>query len=179
MPDAYSLFDLVQAQNYLSIDVHNGQVCPIMFFLPSVFLQYWRNDHKNARPLFCDVQPSSLITSTKKFFVVWLVNTGIRTGAYYRDRTDYRLAGTSDYERTTSSAMVRSHCSRQSAALPRKCIIGTARIVCGARSMKRYGVRLSVPAWACCSKPAAADLLLRARKAEVIDRLLQQRRAAG
>ena len=99
MPDAYSLFDLVQAQNYLSIDVHNGQVCSIMFFLPSVFLQYWRNDHKNARPLFCDVQPSSLITSTKKFFVVWLVNTGIRTGAYYRDRTDYRLAGTSDYER--------------------------------------------------------------------------------
>ena len=75
--------------------------------------------------------------------------------------------------------MVRSHCSRLSAALPRQCIIGTARIVCGARSMKRYGVRLSVPAWACSGKPAAADLLLRARKTGVIDRLLQQRRVAG
>jgi len=47
---------------------------------------------------------------------------------------------------------------------------------------KRYGVRLSVSlaakAWAySSSKPAAAGLLLWARQAEYIDRLLQQRRA--
>ena len=53
---------------------------------------------------------------------------------------------------------------------------GTARIVCGAGSI-RYDVRLSVPAWAPSSKPAAAGLLLRARRAGDIDRLLQQRRA--
>ena len=56
-----------------------------------------------------------------------------------------------------------------------------------ARSMKRYGVRLSVrlsvflsiTTWAHSSKPAAADLLLWARRAGDNDRLLQQRRAAG
>jgi len=57
---------------------------------------------------------------------------------------------------------------------------GTARIVCGAVSMKRYAVRssvrLSVPAWAHSSKPAAAaGLLLWARRAGY--RLLQQRHA--
>jgi len=47
-----------------------------------------------------------------------------------------------------------------------------------AGSAKRYGVRrLSVPASAHNSKPAAAGLLLWARRAGDIDRLLQQRRA--
>jgi len=41
--------------------------------------------------------------------------------------------------------------------------------------MKRYGVRLSVPAWAHSSKSSAAGLLLWAQQAEDIDRLLQQR----
>jgi len=54
---------------------------------------------------------------------------------------------------------------------------------CGAGSVKRYGVRpsvrLSVPAWTHSSKPAAAGLLLWARQAGNIDRLLQQRRATG
>ena len=53
--------------------------------------------------------------------------------------------------------------------------------------MKRYGVRLSVrlsvllsiTTWAHSSKPAAADLLLWARRAGDNDRLLQQRRVAG
>jgi len=40
-------------------------------------------------------------------------------------------------------------------------------------------VRLSVPAWAHSSKPATAGLLLWARQAGDIDRLLQQRRAVG
>ena len=61
--------------------------------------------------------------------------------------------------------------------------INTARIVCGAGSVKRYGVcpsvRPSVPAWAHSTKPAAAGLLLWARRAGDIDRWLQQRRAAG
>ena len=68
-------------------------------------------------------------------------------------------------------------------------IIGTARRVCRPGSMKRYAVspslrlpvRPSVPlsdlAWAYSSKPAAAGLLLRAKKARDIDRLLLQRRA--
>jgi len=49
--------------------------------------------------------------------------------------------------------------------------------------MKRYGVRpsarLSVIALAHSSKPAAAGLLLRARRAGDIDGLLQQRRVTG
>jgi len=57
--------------------------------------------------------------------------------------------------------------------------VGSARLVCGAGSMKgRVSVRLSVPAWAHSSKPAAADLLLWAQRGG-IDRLLQQRRAAA
>jgi len=64
--------------------------------------------------------------------------------------------------------------------------IGTGRVVYGAGSMKRCGVRLSVcpsvrpslPARARNSKPAAARLLLRARRMGDIDRQLQQRRAA-
>jgi len=40
-------------------------------------------------------------------------------------------------------------------------------------------VRLSIPAWANCRKPAAAGLLLCARRAGDVDRLLQQQRAAG
>jgi len=43
--------------------------------------------------------------------------------------------------------------------------------------MKRYGVRPSVPAWAHSRKPAAAGLLLWARRAGDIDRMPQQRRA--
>jgi len=54
-------------------------------------------------------------------------------------------------------------------------VVGTARIVCGAGSMKQYGVRPSVPAWAHSSKSSAAGLLLWAQQAEDIDRLLQQR----
>ena len=54
-----------------------------------------------------------------------------------------------------------------------------ARKVCGAGFMKRHGVRPSVPAWAYSCRPAAAGLLLWARRAGDIDRLLQQRRAAG
>jgi len=38
-------------------------------------------------------------------------------------------------------------------------------------------IRLSVPAWAHSSKPAAAGLLLWAQRAGDIDRLLQRRRA--
>jgi len=47
------------------------------------------------------------------------------------------------------------------------------------RVYERYGVyvRLSVPAWAHGSKPAAAGLLLWARSAGDVDRLLQQRQA--
>ena len=51
----------------------------------------------------------------------------------------------------------------------------------GAGSVKRYGVRLfvrlSVPAWAHSSKPAAAGLPVWDRRTKDIDRLLQQRRA--
>jgi len=48
----------------------------------------------------------------------------------------------------------------------------------------RLSVRLSIAAWADCSKPAAVGLLLWARQAGDIDRLLtagalQQRHAAG
>ena len=43
----------------------------------------------------------------------------------------------------------------------------------------RASVRLSVPAWADSSKPAAVGLLLWARRAVDIDRLLRQWRAAG
>jgi len=61
--------------------------------------------------------------------------------------------------------------------------IGTARIVCGAGSMKAVLplVRLSVPAWAHSSKPAAAILLLWASGQEIsIDCCsMQQRHAAG
>jgi len=39
-------------------------------------------------------------------------------------------------------------------------VIGTARIVCRAGSMKRYCVRSSVPAWAHRSKPKAVGSLL-------------------
>ena len=65
-------------------------------------------------------------------------------------------------------------------------VIDTASVVCGAGSVKRYGVRpsvrLPVPEWAhnCSSKPVpAAGLLLWARRAGDVDLLLQQRRAAG
>jgi len=47
--------------------------------------------------------------------------------------------------------------------------------------MKRYGVRPSarpsVPSWTYSTEPTAAGLLLWARRAGDIDRLLQQRRA--
>ena len=53
------------------------------------------------------------------------------------------------------------------------------RIICGAGSMKWYGVRPSVcpsvPAWASSRKPVAAGLLLWARRAGDINRLLRQR----
>ena len=60
-------------------------------------------------------------------------------------------------------------------------VTGTARILCGARSMHLSGVRpsvclsvdMSVPARAHSSKPAAASLLLWARFAGDIDRLLR------
>jgi len=45
--------------------------------------------------------------------------------------------------------------------------------------MNRYGVRPSVPAWAHSSKPATAGLLLWARRAGDIDRLLHGRRSAA
>jgi len=61
----------------------------------------------------------------------------------------------------------------------------TACILSGAGFMKRYGVRSSVrlfvhlpSIWANSSKPAAAGLLLWARRAGDIDRLWQQWRAA-
>ena len=58
-------------------------------------------------------------------------------------------------------------------------IIRTARVVCAAGSMKRFGVRPSVcrATLAHDSKPVAAGLLLWARLAENIDQLMQQRRA--
>jgi len=40
--------------------------------------------------------------------------------------------------------------------------------------MKRYGVRPSVPAWDHSSTPAAAGLLLWARRAGDVDRLLRR-----
>jgi len=87
-----------------------------------------------------------------------------------------------------SSRCQTANTSRNRAAVLRsgnKCfaIIGTAHVVIGAGSMRRYGVRPSVrqslPARAHSSKPAAAGLLLWARRAGDIDRLLQQRRAPG
>jgi len=53
-------------------------------------------------------------------------------------------------------------------------IIGTARIGCGAGSMKWCGVCQSVPAWAHSSKPAAVDLLLWAQEIS-IDRCTSSR----
>jgi len=53
-------------------------------------------------------------------------------------------------------------------------ICGTACVVCRSGTMKMYGVRLSVPAWAHSSKPAAAGLLPWALRAGDINRLLQQ-----
>jgi len=54
-------------------------------------------------------------------------------------------------------------------------LIGTARIVCGVRR----SVRSSVPTRIYSSEHTAAGLLLWSRPAADIDRLLQQRRAAG
>ena len=82
-----------------------------------------------------------------------------------------------------SSRCQTANTSRNSAAVLRsgnKCfaIIGTAHVVIGAGSMRRYGVRPSVrqslPARAHSSKPAAVGLLLWARPAGDIDRLLRQ-----
>ena len=64
---------------------------------------------------------------------------------------------------------------------------GTACIVCTAGSMKWYGVRpsvclsvrVSVPAWAHVRKPVTACLLLWARQAGYIDRLLRHRRTTA
>ena len=51
--------------------------------------------------------------------------------------------------------------------------------LCICRASVRPSVCLSVPAWADSSKPAAVGLLLWARRAVDIDRLLRQWRAAG
>jgi len=57
---------------------------------------------------------------------------------------------------------------------------GVRQSICpSVRLRVRFFVRPSVPAWAQNSKPAAAGLLLWARRPGDIDRLLQQQRAAG
>ena len=55
------------------------------------------------------------------------------------------------------------------------CVAFTARVICGAGSMKRYGVRPSV----CPVRPVQERLLLGARRVGDIDRLLPKQRAAG
>jgi len=67
------------------------------------------------------------------------------------------------------------------------CLVGTASVVCGTGVTKRHGVRpsvrlsvhLAVPAWVHKSKRAAGGLLLWARRAEDIDRLLHGRRSVA